>query len=160
MKTAFVLLFIGMSSYLFGQSIQPSVIASAGGTFTNGQLQLDWTIGETVIETVENGEHILTQGFHQPDIFTVSTLNFNENISLTLHPNPVQDQLHITGNLTIARNGQFQLFNAMSQLVWTAAFSGKTINTTIDMTSLASGVYFFTMISGDEVKGIQIIKVN
>jgi hypothetical protein len=155
----FAFFLVGFTS-LYAQSIQPNVIASAGGSYSNDHLQLDWTIGEAVIETVHNGDYILTQGFHQPDIFKVSTLDFNEHLSLRLQPNPVQEALLVNGEFESVHTGQFQLCNAIGQQIWSSSFSGKTISLTIDMKSFAAGIYFFNMVTADHIKGIQLIKVN
>ena len=50
----------------FAQSLSPSVIASAGSSFTSAQFSMDYTLGETFVTTLSNGSNILTQGFHQP----------------------------------------------------------------------------------------------
>lgn len=47
------------------QSIDRYVIASAGSSATLGVEYIDWTIGESVIETLNNNDLILSQGFHQ-----------------------------------------------------------------------------------------------
>ncbi|MCB0810769.1 MAG: hypothetical protein KDB96_15940, partial [Flavobacteriales bacterium] len=56
-----------LSAPLSAQSLSPTVIASAGGTGTAGGVTLSWTVGETAVQTLDNGTNILTQGFHQAD---------------------------------------------------------------------------------------------
>jgi hypothetical protein len=53
--------------HLAAQSIQPSVIASEGGYFQQGNATLSWTIGETVTQSYFQTFQQLTQGFQQPD---------------------------------------------------------------------------------------------
>ena len=53
---------------LFAQTLGPKVIASAGGSSTNGGVSLSWTVGETAVSTLQNGTLILTQGEQQPYI--------------------------------------------------------------------------------------------
>jgi len=48
------------------QQLTPSVVSSAGASFTSAEFSLDYTLGETFITTLSNGTNILTQGFHQP----------------------------------------------------------------------------------------------
>jgi hypothetical protein len=50
----------------FAQTLSPSVIASAGNSFSSAQFSLDYTLGETFVTTLSNESNILTQGFHQP----------------------------------------------------------------------------------------------
>src|SRR6187549_3571527 len=49
------------------QSLSPTVISSAGATFTAGGVQLDQTIGEPAITTLEAGNIRLNQGFQQSE---------------------------------------------------------------------------------------------
>lgn len=53
------------------QTIARDVIGSAGGDLKNPQINIAWTIGEVVIETMHNGAFYLTQGFHQPQSVVV-----------------------------------------------------------------------------------------
>ncbi|MBK9148716.1 MAG: DUF285 domain-containing protein [Flavobacteriales bacterium] len=48
------------------QSASPTVVATTGGTGTAGNMTLDWTLGEPMVTTLDNGQLVLTQGFHQP----------------------------------------------------------------------------------------------
>lgn len=49
------------------QSLTPAVIATAGFGYSSPDLQVDMTVGETFITTLQTPEVILTQGFHQPE---------------------------------------------------------------------------------------------
>jgi len=64
------LFFLG--STVFGQTIQNSVISSTGGSASASNVKMDYTIGETVIETFSAGGHTLTQGFHQTNLTLVA----------------------------------------------------------------------------------------
>lgn len=67
MKKSILTLFafsIGIA--LSAQSLSPSVISSAGFSYASPDLQVDMTIGETFITTLQSQNVILTQGFHQP----------------------------------------------------------------------------------------------
>jgi len=52
---------------LSAQSLSPTVIATAGFSYASPELQVDMTIGETFITTLQAQDIILTQGFHQPE---------------------------------------------------------------------------------------------
>ncbi len=54
------------SSNSFCQHNNQSVIAAAGNISKAGNITLEWTLGEPVIETVSTTLGLLTQGFHQP----------------------------------------------------------------------------------------------
>ena len=67
-----LLLFLGLFSagWCYSQSASPSVIASNGDHIDAGSFQLDYTVGEVIIETVYGDSLTLTQGFHQPNLLT------------------------------------------------------------------------------------------
>ena len=54
------------SAILSAQSLTPTVIATAGFGYSSPDLQVEMTVGETFITTLETPDVILTQGFHQP----------------------------------------------------------------------------------------------
>lgn len=70
MKTKIITAALFFSGLLTGlsQSIERSVVASAGDYFQAAGISLSWTLGEIATETYSNGNTILTQGFQQPDI--------------------------------------------------------------------------------------------
>lgn len=66
MRHFYSLLFLLLAAVVSAQSLSPSVIASAGGSYASNQFSLDYTLGETFITTLTASNNILTQGFHQP----------------------------------------------------------------------------------------------
>jgi hypothetical protein len=50
------------------------VISTAGDYYQDENMSLSWTLGETVIETFENDNIVLTQGFQQPYNFYLTQM--------------------------------------------------------------------------------------
>ncbi|MCF8370293.1 MAG: T9SS type A sorting domain-containing protein [Bacteroidales bacterium] len=48
-----------------GQSVSPNVVAGSGDFYESANASISWTLGETVIKTLEGQNAILTQGFQQ-----------------------------------------------------------------------------------------------
>ena len=71
----------------FGQITSPSVISSSGNSYNNGGVNMDYTLGEIVVETQTNSTTILTQGFHQ-GVLNVNTSVVNIDIKTKVYPNP------------------------------------------------------------------------
>ena len=71
----------------FGQVTSPSVVSSSGDSYSNGNIIMDYTLGEIVIETFSNSANILTQGFHQ-GVLNVTTAVVNLDIKTKIYPNP------------------------------------------------------------------------
>jgi hypothetical protein len=66
-QTLLLTLSLLASVLLSAQSLTPTVIATAGFGYESPELQVDITIGETFITTLQTPDVILTQGFHQPE---------------------------------------------------------------------------------------------
>ncbi len=73
MKTLIVLLMaIGIAD-VNAQNILPDVIASSGASHQGTTMQVDWTLGELAITTIQNTSHQVTQGFHQANHMIINT---------------------------------------------------------------------------------------
>lgn len=57
-----------ISSSLFSQTLERTVIGSSGTTLSNASVSLDFTVGELMVTTLSNGTTTLNQGFHQESI--------------------------------------------------------------------------------------------
>ena len=77
----------------FGQVLTPSLVSSSGSTFNNGNIIMDFSIGEIVINTF-NSSSILTQGFHQ-EVLKITTEVINIDINTKVYPNPTTSILNI-----------------------------------------------------------------
>ena len=73
--------------FSFAQSNNQQVISSIGTSYSNNEYIMEFTLGETVISTIENG-NILTQGFHQTTLKIISVFELLD-INLKLYPNPI-----------------------------------------------------------------------
>jgi hypothetical protein len=82
---------------------------------------------------------------------TLSVPNINSESSIKIYPNPSKDKL----NLAFAQAGQHQItltdVNGNMRLTHTTT----TQNTTLDISSLASGIYFVTVTSADGSSEVQ-----
>jgi Secretion system C-terminal sorting domain len=65
-KIGFWAVFLIAALDVSAQSISNKVLPSGGGSSTKGNVQLSFTIGETMIPTLSTGKNIITQGFQQP----------------------------------------------------------------------------------------------
>jgi hypothetical protein len=111
----------------------------------------EYSIGEmTLINTFENKNLIVTQGFLQPEIKgTLSNPLFGSQVfkdftqQIRVYPNPTDDILFIeTGNVNTA-NFSFQLFDAVGKLVLSQSkqqIIGPT-KLSVSLAALASGTY-------------------
>lgn len=81
MKTIHLIAALIISLQCFNQSLSRELISTTGNFFTNGSINISWSLGETVTETVTTPNVILTQGFQQPDFTGLQILQIHEGWS-------------------------------------------------------------------------------
>jgi hypothetical protein len=141
---------LGLFLSLFALTItvkaqQQEVVATAGEHNTNNNIQVSWTLGETVTETGTNTSAIITQGFHQTNL-TVTQINnkyFNpENLNIQIYPNPTVNNV----NLDIKGDNIPELYYKLTNETGKNINSGNLTNkTNIDFSNLDPSVYFITI---------------
>lgn len=136
------------------QTINNNVIASGGTTLKKGNVQLEYTLGETCINTLSSSTNKITQGFHQPNILVARIANSElpesvfetnsssekiaEDLSLNIFPNPTTDFVNITSESTDEIN--LTLIDASGKIIQNLKHNSN--QTQIDFTRLNSGTYF------------------
>ena len=113
------------------------MVASAGNNVTTETISISWTLGEIAINTMTSEGLILSQGFHQGNLFINSIEGVHSDFQLKTYPNPVIDKL------IIESPGQNQLYEIID-------VNGRVLNNgfitsnpfELDFTNLPSGVYF------------------
>lgn len=108
MKKEYLVLMLILISFVgFSQNIERQVIGSAGQSFSNATLSMDFTVGELVVTTITDGSSILTQGFHQGEIqlsINVGILAYLQGTAI--NPNTgeealMRDDLRISNNIPL-----------------------------------------------------------
>lgn len=155
-----ILLTLALFSCWIGsaQSTSPQVISSAGNHFSNGNHQISFTIGETVVQTFSNSANTLTQGFHQSNLSVISIEEIDFLSSIEVYPNPVVETLNIemenhTGEVWL------NLYSISGQLVLQKKADSP--SESLNMAKLAEGVYLLKF-SGENApkKTYSIIKTD
>ena len=148
MKFLTILSFAALPVLGVAQSIEPQVIASAGEHFSNGNVQLSWTLGEVMIDTYDNGTNILTQGFHQTELTVTSIEETLADVRLNMYPNPTMEFL----NIELGNNGsdiELQLFDMTGKLVHSDKIEAFQTKYVLPMEKVATGNYLVQMQSID-----------
>ena len=95
MRYFFLFFIITISIKVYPQTI----ISSAGKTSSSDNFIISWTLGETLVATLQNENNNLTQGFHQPlivDLFPTS-LEDDMVLDMVAYPNPTYDKVLFKG---------------------------------------------------------------
>lgn len=123
---------------LAAQSLSPTVVNAAGGTIQNGSNGLEWSLGELAVSTLTSTNHLLTQGFLQPQIVLVPTRDILEERQFTVFPNPASSALTIQ---TVVHDiGSVQVLDILGRLALETTFQEN-----IDLQCLEAGMYTITL---------------
>jgi len=141
-----------------GQSIDRYIIGSAGNTRNATNFSADWTIGETVVQTLSNQNFILTQGFHQVEWVVLETPQLvAPSIEFSLFPNPASTFVWVKPATSF--EGRVQLFSLHGQLVRSLELSVNAA-TEISLAGLENSQYLviITDNDGNLIKTFNLIK--
>jgi len=137
---------------LCSQSIDRDVYSTSGSYIVNSGIAISYNIGEPIVFTGTGASSILTQGFEQEDLATITSVNLTNSImSATVFPNPVGEQLYINFVSNIIINDfELEVFDIQgkkinSENIYASAFSNK--NFSIDFSSFKNGVYLIRLTS-------------
>ena len=137
----------------WGQSLSPTVIASAGDYFDNGTVSISFTVGEVAVTTLEAGDVILTQGFQQPFELDVTGVKDQEiNWSVKTYPNPVKEKLHVKFTLEKVEDFTIVVMDLTGKKVLIKKLEQVQPNEVkdIDFQDYAPGIYLISLTSKDK----------
>jgi len=142
-----------------GQVIAPEIISSSGGSFSNSNGSLSWTVGEPITETESTGNYYLTQGFQQPSIVVVSVVSNTSSAptqsSVSVYPNPVLSSIYVQrdGNVQL----QIQLMDMNGKLILNKMLAQS--ENQLDLSVLANGMYLLKVYDAQN-QFIQSLKIE
>ncbi len=133
----------------------PQVLSTSGGDFKNTQFQLTYTIGEmSAVSTLSAGNAIATQGFNQPDKFTVAFIDEPGLVNgINLFPNPAATEILIDFEQDVRSALRIEIFDASGRLVQPAILiNNQAIQelVAIPVNNLAAGIYSVNICPVDE----------
>lgn len=145
----------------YSQTVTPTVIAAAGGSYQDGDVSLDWTVGELAITKLSDGDHIITQGFHQPPLLITSTQEVLSDFPVKVYPNPTTYWVNV--ELPNARERwAVQLYDQRGLLLFTSdGLTGPSCHLTI-FDQLPSGSYVLRVSIPEQQtsRSFNIVKTN
>jgi hypothetical protein len=142
----FIILFsavILFGNILNAQSLERRVIATAGNTAQTGGLQLDHTVGEVIVTSLNNGELQLTQGFHQGQLMTTGLDGLPIQVDYKIYPNPVASTLWMIMEgpdldyIIVLYNTNGQMLAGTKKVVKASGFWKESL----DLSGLVAGSY-------------------
>ena len=131
------------------QVMAQQVLASAGSELANVQAAVAFTLGEAVIETVDNGVTLANQGFHKPMQVTPVTHIHEEGPqalsdpeAIKVYPNPIRERLHIDVK-DIYLGSYFQLTDASGKVVRKGILTNH--QEVLSLQTLTAGAYLLSI---------------
>ncbi len=144
--------------FSFGQSIDPSVIATAGNYVETGNVAISYTVGQTVTATLTNGG-TLTQGFQQDSYTTVEIPEqSSQEFSVNVYPIPATNEITVEFNSDFQGNAKIAIIDELGRTL-----SEQNANTPVNKVSLngLSESYYFLKVSYQgNFKTYKIQKIN
>ncbi|RMG66547.1 MAG: T9SS C-terminal target domain-containing protein [Bacteroidetes bacterium] len=152
-----LLLALGLLAFLPAQTIERSVIGAAGTSLSSASYEVDFTVGEAVVTTVESGSFVLTQGFQQGDLATTGIDLPLLTVDYRLYPNPTTDRVQLDLESARPVTLHLQWFDARGRQVdlptREVQVSGASQTLSYDLSSLATGTYMLRLATPDGREG-------
>ncbi len=139
---AIIMSMIGSLGLIAQIQMDRSLFCNAGGSVMLSNTQLDYSLGETMIGFHRAGNIMVYEGFHQGQIDDLSTAQRDlelANISLQAFPNPTSNDIHIA--LKDDDLIRLSIHNHLGELIRHVSLMRDSRNISIDMKSLAAGIY-------------------
>jgi hypothetical protein len=134
------------------------VVSSNGDSKSAAGVEVSWTVGEAVIETILGSSNMLTQGFHQTKvtIIAVGEISIPE-LEIKVFPNPTQDFISVRFSEYI-KGSRYFLYDFTGKLLENKLIN--TADTEVDLKKYASGQYILKLTnkSHQPIQTFQIVK--
>ncbi len=153
MKQMIIPLCLFGSVTIYGQE----VIASGGTSFSNSDGSIEWTIGEPVIETLENNSNFATQGFHQTQLQITEVEENDTYYDVTVFPNPTKTNVEVQIK-NLNEDLSIKIFDVAGKLVMQKPYQKHDNAQIFDLSSLESGSYYLKLTGKEKTKIFTIIK--
>ena len=130
------------------------VVSTQGDSYSNASGNIDFTIGEVIINTGTDGTNDLTQGFHQTNWNFLGVEDHSPSYEATIFPNPTSEVLNI--RTSTFENVTYTLYDAQGKLVLQDILSAE--QTPIQVGQLAPGSY--SLILSNQTQNLKTFKLT
>ena len=153
MKKSIILLVLSSALKTTAQE----VVATQGDSYSNTSTQVDFTIGEIIINTESDGVNTLTQGFHQTNWNFVGLEDHSPEYEASIFPNPTSDILNI--RTSTVENVTYTLYDGQGKLILQGKLTAD--QTPIRVGQLATGKYSLILDSKNQkLKTFKLVKTH
>ncbi|HLF64251.1 MAG TPA: T9SS type A sorting domain-containing protein [Saprospiraceae bacterium] len=144
---------------MFAQELNPFVVSSSGGFYSNASGMLSFTIGEmTAVETYTSSAAILTQGFQQTfDFGTYITEHPNPHFAFGIYPNPSDGYFSLLTDSEANENVVVRISDVLGRVILRTEFDQQS-NVHIQPFNLSDktpGVYLISLSVQENNSGME-----
>lgn len=133
------------------------LVSSSGEHLSKGDLQLSFTIGESVIETCNINDRILTQGLLQSKLPYVS--GEPESLKIDCYPNPAIDYVHVNAESTVEEGLEYGFYDINGNLLKKDKFTAN--RATIPVREYAPSIYVVKIFRNKKIiRSLKVIKIE
>ncbi|MBP7477374.1 MAG: T9SS type A sorting domain-containing protein [Chitinophagales bacterium] len=137
------------------QAQQGTVSAGGDGNSNNGSIS--YSIGQVDYTNSSSSDGSFNLGIQQPyDIFPLEIENLESINSISIYPNPVDDQLIVKLVNLEGEDVKYEIFDLKGLLIKTDILESST--QFIDMSIFPSAVYFLSIKYGSQIRTFKIQK--
>lgn len=135
-------------------SYSQTLVNTTGNTISNNSFVIEYSIGEIAISTLSSTNSDVTQGLLQPSLKVPNPGCGFVNDIIQYFPNPTQNIIRIVGRHDWIKS--YNIYQADGKLVAKADYYNNQIN----ISRLASGIYFVVLYPGcdGKFKTLKILK--
>ncbi len=141
--------------------IQPSVLGAAGGSHSIQAIGLEWTVGESFVESVTLGKRWYTQGFHQPLLYISAFGSKDQTYAIRIFPNPAHEDLFLHIQNPPKENLNLQLMDVTGRVVHGQQLPAGTAFWNMPLALIPEGIYLLSVMNtkGYRIDSFKIIKL-
>ena len=138
-----------------------AVLAPAGGIHTKQNLSLEWTLGETFVESVTTQEKWYTEGFHQPKLSARPVSTSAGGYDIKIFPNPTQELLNVFIKSPVEEDLKLTLVDVTGKTIYTQKVPSGTSEIQLRVKHLPEGMYMLSVVStkGFRINSFKVIKL-
>lgn len=154
-KLYFLLISLAFSYHIQAQQI----FSSSGRVISNGNTSLSYTIGEPLVSKETNGEIVLSNGFQNAIIATITKIKNNlfKTSELLVYPNPSSGILNIE-NKTNKSDLKINIYNLQGQQVFNKQYEDLKTEQ-INLSNLSDALYILS-IEDNNTKNFNTYKIQ
>jgi hypothetical protein len=139
------LLIVCSTCQIQAQSVSSSVNSSAGDYKVMPGYSLQYTLGESSVQTYNANQKVLTEGFQQNNLTINAIDEQTANSGIRIFPNPTASTLFIASE-KFSPETQVTLFDMLGRVIMVSNKKVENHTLRLDITTLAQGSYIIQII--------------